>query len=110
MTDIIKLVLLTVIFILLFMMMKGFFSVMEAEKKGAKWISYPKHKPKKHGEEKSIRLLVSLENGNVLIDAYDFDEESFNVNCVDAYRYIPQSYKHQKKMMKSIFENIGGRK
>ena len=110
MEEIIKLILTAVLMTFIFLIMKGYFEVMRAERKGAKWMAYPKRKPKKSGEEKSVRLLVSLDNGNVLIDAYDFEEKSFSYPGVEAWRYIPSSYRMQQKIIRSVIDTVRGRK
>lgn len=103
MTEIIKLIVTVIIMVLCIVFTRGFFSACEAERKGAIWKPYPKKKPKKtFNDEKERRLLVSLENGNVIIMFYSFENENFEHDGVDAWREIPKCYGWFSKQIKAL--------
>lgn len=96
-----KLVLTVIIMVLCLIFTRGFFNVCEAERKGCIWKPYPKKKPKKNfKDENERRFLVSLENTNVIIMNYSFEDESFEHEGVDAWRELPKCWKWFSKQVR----------
>ncbi len=105
MLDLVKLILTVTIIVLCLVFTRGFFSACEAERKGALWKPYPKRKPKRsYEDEEERRFLVSLENGNVIIMNYSFENGCFEHEGVDAFREVPKCWRWFSKKVRSFKE------
>lgn len=101
MVQMVKLILLSAIFVFFFIFSKGLFYVYKAESKNCYWKAYPKKKPKKFTkDEKQRRFIVSLESSLVMISTFDFEKGEFDVEGVDAFREVPQCYKWVQKQIR----------
>ena len=93
-----------VIMVMVIIFTKDFFNYYRCEARGLKWNKIKKL-PKQKKDEKTIRLMVSLENGVVMFDEYDYEKKSFSVDGVIAWRNVPPSYNQYKGIFKNILRS-----